>query len=369
MTKQLKIDTIPIQTIGPKGLVRDPILEAWFVRKLANVAVPPFKAIVEPQTRVSVERPTAIRPSNLAGCERKIVLQEAAIQACAGPWIEVIPAALATKFDFGTHIHRTIQGAIPELAHEIKVSYKTLQGTLDTRANRTVIDYKSIDKKGFSALKRSGVAREDHAGQNNLYSVADGAEKSAVLYILKDGETEAKLDADHLLAFSGPSDVALADLWDDKAERIRDHVKAGSLPAYESVLECRWCGRKSECWARLAQDTELHSRIVGVTFSDFARVVGELSPGENLDLVWNGANEHGSRLADNPELGAAVEVRRKDGTLLGHLPDEGSGSPTAQILAKHLRNGGRAVTTITEITGGTEDKPNNGCNLLLLLSN
>lgn len=352
-------------------MTRDLALEAWFLMRLGSMAIPPFAAHIEDQERISEDRPTAIRPSNLGGCERKIAIQETLIGDGAGPWIETIPAALATKFDFGTHIHRVIQGAIPDLAHEIKVAYRGIPGTFDTRVDGCVIDWKTIERKGAAAIKKAGKAREDHHGQVNLYAVADapsGTSRAAVGYIIKDGETATTFDADHILIFSGPIDVALADAWANKADRIRAHVAAESLPVYEPVLECRWCPVKAECFRRMPVEAEQHSKIVGSTMAEPERLAAfmALAQGDELRVEWEPSNAFGPRMSDDDTKAAAVMVFGPDGRQVGYLPATGSG--TADGIARHLRNGGRVKATVKELTGGVAGKENRGVNVLLLLS-
>ena len=107
-----------------------------------------------------------------------------------------------------------------------------------------------------------------------------------------------------------------------------------------------------------------HSKVVGTTFRDQNLAEIGLTAGEKLALVWEPDNEHGTRLADG--IGAAVKVCRKDGHHLGYLPD--STAPTASLVARHLRSGGSAHAVVSELTGGTPDKPSIGINLEIWLS-
>ena len=67
------------------------------------------------------------------------------------------------------------------------------------------------------------------------------------------------------------------------------------------------------------------------------------------------------REEDNPVDANAVAVCRRNGGQLGYLPAK----LAADIVAR-LRQGFRFAAYLTEVTGGEEDKPNLGANLLIL---
>lgn len=341
--------------------MRDPGFEAHLLGLLAG-PVPPFLALGEPLTRRYTTDRDILRPSGMGNCPRRLALEVQAL-----PFERTIEALSMDRMDFGTHMHAWIQGLVPG-RHEVKVASMALAGSLDTlNPDGRVLDYKSIDQKGFKAVVKADAAREDHKHQVNWYCAQTPAQMYTVVYVGKSGPTSADISPETLACYTYPVDVARAAEWDLLATEIRDHAKAGSLPVYEAVLACRWCPVQAACWARLPGETEFGTKINGSTFrgQDGNLVLSRLVPGQELRLEHEPSNEYGSRITD--DMGAAVKVMW--GPLhLGYLPDEGSGARTAQVVARHLMAGGRAKAMVKEITGGRDGAETYGCNLTILLS-
>lgn len=340
--------------------MRDTEFETWLLGRLAGVEIPAFVAPTEPETRAIAELKDILRPSGMYKCERQL-----AILAGSVPFESTIDAALRTKFDFGTHIHKTIQAALPEYLHEVQIQGPWLKGSLDTSADggTRVLDYKTADKKTFRAVIKAGEAREDHVKQISWYGRHHRAELVTVIYVLKDTETSTTFDADHVAAFTSAVPGGEHE-FDAKAERIKAHLKAGSLPAFEPALECRWCSVKEACCKAKPQEMEFHTKLVGQTFReglDLAAI--GLEEGQELTLAWEPENTYGSRITE--DQGAAIKVLAGD-RQLGYVPD--TGVPTAQIIARHIKAGGRTKAVITDLTSGVAGKENRGVNLLVLLS-
>lgn len=82
-------------------------------------------------------------------------------------------------------------------------------------------------------------------------------------------------------------------------------------------------------------------------------VVAACAVGERLYLV---------REPRNPVSRHAIIVLRLDGTQLGYLPDH-----TAEELAEEMDAGVAAWAQVNELTGGTEEKPTLGMNLVVFV--
>ncbi len=346
--------------------MRDSALESYLIERLAPIEVPLFVAPTGPQARTLSKTEDVLRPSSMGKCERALALLVGSL-----PVVQTIDASTLTKFDFGTHVHGVVQKALAGARHEVKVRRGSLKGSFDTELLdfpcNPILDWKTADKRTSSAVKKAGAPRDDHAAQVNFYAVANGSQRAAVVYLPKVGDTQ--IDLSGLVAFSFDADVGLADEWEAKAQRVRAHVERKTLPPIVELLECRWCPVKSQCVRSQGADPTLdiwHSKIVGTTFRDQSLADIGLTVGEKIALVWEPDNEHGSRLDEEGKVGAAVKACRQDGHHLGYLPD--SNSPTAALVAHHLRRGGTAHAVLTELTGGTAEKTNVGLNIEVWLS-
>ncbi len=80
------------------------------------------------------------------------------------------------------------------------------------------------------------------------------------------------------------------------------------------------------------------TKVVGVTFDGRQEVVAQLAPGEEVLL---------RRQPNNPHDPHAVQVVRRDGSVVGYLS-----SALAGRLAPHLDRGARYRATVTAVTGG-----------------
>lgn len=337
--------------------MRDEALEAWLIERLSGVDLAGFEAPTEPAVRVATDIRDVLRPSRMAGCERMLALMAGSLPLTAEWSVKSL-----TAVNFGTHVHKRIQAVLPG-HHEIKVEGPWLRGSLDTAGHTTVIDYKTIDKKGAGAVKKAGKPRDDHWAQVTWYARHHGKPRASVVYVPKTAETEA--DLTKLMAFTG--DVPdLPHEFDLKAHRILAHIEAETLPAYEPQLACRWCPVRAACGKARPVEMEFHTKLVGQTFReglDLAAI--GLEEGQELTLIWEPENQYGSRITE--DQGAAVKVMAGD-RQLGYVPDEGSGVPTAQIIARHFKAGGKVKAVITNLTGGVEGRENRGVNLLILCS-
>lgn len=199
--------------------------------------------------------------------------------------------------------------------------------------------------------------------QVTWYARHFGANKAGIVYLEK-GKDGISLTG-KLMAFTG--DVPdLPHEFDLKAHRILGHLEAETLPAYEPQLACRWCPVRAACGKTKPAEMEFHTKLCGQTFReglDLAAI--GLEEGQELTLIWEPENQYGSRITE--DQGAAVKVVAGD-RQLGYVPDEGSGVPTAQIIARHFKAGGKVKAVITNLTGGVEGRENRGVNLLVLCS-
>ena len=203
-----------------------------------------------------------------------------------------------------------------------------------------------------------------------IRDMAQGKNFAALTVIPKSGHPMTHVmwvdaDDEHVL-INTELGRAKAAAMDERAEGILGHVKAGTLPRYEQIVECRWCDHKAACQSALVAEAKagahewrhINSKVVGTTFRageyDWPTI---LVPGAALELVWDKDNPHGPRRGDG--TAAAVKVI-SEGHHLGFLP--ATGSPTAEIVSDHLAAGGTASCRVTEVTGGGPGK-NHGLNI------
>lgn len=100
---------------------------------------------------------------------------------------------------------------------------------------------------------------------------------------------------------------------------------------------------------------EFYSKVVGVTFkndngSDRQAILKKCRQGEKLHLVHKPTAEY-------PE---AMAVCRANGEQLGHLKTE-----VAEEVLEALEEGIAVGCEMSELTGGTKDRPTRGCNILV----
>lgn len=312
-----------------------------------------------------------VRPSGIHRCARAQVL---ASKLDPEETFELNPKT-ALAFAVGTAIHEIIQGKLPEVPAEEQWNSGAMTGHSDLRIIRGVeslvlADIKTCNVEAYLEVAKKG-PKPEHVAQANWYAVQAGCPFGAIVYVNKNGTIPAGLKADKDLNPTyqvHPFDVdpALAAEMDDKARGILDHVKAGTLPRYEQVLECRWCDHRAACQAALVADAKsgdrewrhINSKVVGTTFRAGGFNWSEvLTAGSPLVLEWDKDNPHGPRRTDG--TAAAVKVIA-EGHHIGFLP--ATGSPTAEIVSDHLAGGGTVSCRVTELTGGGPGK-NHGLNI------
>ena len=94
-----------------------------------------------------------------------------------------------------------------------------------------------------------------------------------------------------------------------------------------------------------------HTKVAGI--SRHQRIAKQCDEGDVLSL---------EREPDNPADPNAIKVSREDGPQIGYIP-----AHTARDLAKKMDAGEPVYAVISEITGGTEDKPTTGINLKITI--
>lgn len=92
---------------------------------------------------------------------------------------------------------------------------------------------------------------------------------------------------------------------------------------------------------------KFHSKVAGA--SHYQDAIKKCKKKEKLKLV---------REPDNPYDSNAISVWNKAGMQIGHLKKE-----VAAEIAPVLDNGTWVNVEVSEITGGTADKPTRGCNI------
>ncbi|MCH9020195.1 MAG: HIRAN domain-containing protein [Proteobacteria bacterium] len=111
-----------------------------------------------------------------------------------------------------------------------------------------------------------------------------------------------------------------------------------------------------------------HTKVVGVTFrnndgSDRQDIIARCRPGDELALSSEPENPH----ADHAVAVYCNQRRWFRGVKtfqIGYLPEE---SGVAAGVFEHIEAGGGGEAQITDVTGGTRDKPTMGVNIRITL--
>jgi hypothetical protein len=242
-------------------------------------------------------------------------------------------------------------------------------------------DLKTTSGEAFAEVALAGEPKAHHVGQVNWYAYHAGYKRWALIYLNKNGTVpkaaQAKLKAAYpdgapslVLAFGG--DVVEPVEEDSKALRIIDAIAERRLPSLAANQGdgCRWCYMKAHCEAEAIRESaagaglkhaEWNSKVAGTTFRKASFPLGELEPGEALELVWEPDNQH-APVEAGQSIAVAVYAR---GEHIGYLPSKDS--PTASLVAAHIRTGGEARALVEEVTGGTAGKANHGVNIRIKL--
>lgn len=310
-----------------------------------------------------------VRPSGIHRCDRAQVLA-----ARLDPTETIqLPRKLALAFEVGTKTHEIVQGNLSEVPSEETWDSGVMTGHSDLRLVREgiLLDLKTINVEGYVEVFKNG-PKPEHVAQVTWYAVQAGCTGAAIVYINKNGTIPAGLkpktgDLDPTYqVLPIEVDETIAAGMDIKAHRILTHVKSGTLPRYEQVLECRWCDHKAACHKALADDARLtgaqrfrhiNTKVVGTTFRKNGPDWTTCEAGYPLELEWDKDNPHGPRRADGTAQAVKVSLQ---GVHIGFLP--ATGSPTAEIVSDHLAAGGTASARVTEVTGGGPGK-NHGLNI------
>lgn len=208
------------------------------------------------------------RASGIWRCERALVFE-------AFRPGEKLTATTILTFGIGHFVHAVIQAHFPGAPAE--ESWRTPHLTLhsDQRFidDSRIVDYKTSGADGWLAARLSGRPKNEHAVQGTIYAVAAGCEWVTILYINKNGaltraqrasrewkafkahhEALGVTPSELLAAYTFRADARIARGADSKARRIRDHVAAGTLPAYTPYPEmlrrggeCQYCPVQSAC--------------------------------------------------------------------------------------------------------------------------
>ncbi len=125
--------------------------------------------------------------------------------------------------------------------------------------------------------------------------------------------------------------------------------------AWQSHIVC------VDCWRRLKSESSnpdrdlsgrtIHTKIVGVTADDHQDNIELLDEGEALKLVREPSNPHDRN---------AIAVEISDGDALGYISRD-----LAAELAPAMDAGQYFKCTVTALTGGTDEQPAKGVNILI----
>ena len=133
----------------------------------------------------------------------------------------------------------------------------------------------------------------------------------------------------------GPGDVSpAAEFVDGLFERAEEFLNEGEL-------------------AGLANASQFHTKIVGVSFEGRQAVAASLEVGQRLLVV---------REPDNPHDPNAVAVRTEDGRPVGYLK-----RLIAAAIAPKMDRGAEYTATVQSLTGGSSASPSLGVNVLVSL--
>ncbi len=354
------------------------------------------------------------RASGIYKCEAALV-NEAKIAHIA----RSLTARSILTLHTGHFIHALMQSRFPDVPAEETWQSPWMGGHSDQRWPLDMDDYKTIHADGYVKVVTAGRPKNEHVVQASWYAIraqeqGHGCKHARIIYVNKNGtipETSKKTwkaFSDHHKATYGiepspflhvlrfPACPRLAAAADAKAKRVREHVDAGTVPLCEAktrsdVRICWDCkevdaaiaelagqpfpdetaespqfqewrapdqGGRPVRWARWA------SKVVGRTFRsvDDATVLTMVKPGHRMRLEWDWQNPHGPRLPGGHAAAIKV-IHEPSNTWLGFLP--ATQSPTATKVALMLQSGGNAWAEVSELTGGTADKPTVGVNLYI----
>ena len=101
----------------------------------------------------------------------------------------------------------------------------------------------------------------------------------------------------------------------------------------------------------IANAPSFHTKVVGVTFDDRQDIVGGLRRGDELALV---------REPDNAHDPNAIRVATADGAQIGYLR-----RIIAAAIAPEIDRGAAYRASVTDVTGGADDKASRGVNVLV----
>jgi hypothetical protein len=312
-----------------------------------------------------------VRPSGIHRCARAQVL---AARLDPQELIQ-LPRKVALAFEVGTKTHEIIQSNLAEVPAEETWDSGAMTGHSDLRLveDGILIDLKTINVEGYLEVFRNG-PKPEHVGQVSWYAVQAGCAVAAIVYINKNGTIPAGLKRTCLpkVGELDPTyqvcpievDRVVAEDMDKKAQVIKNHVAAATLPKFAEIAECRFCDHRTACYAARAKEAttehgwrHINSKVVGTTFRAGGYDWTKAESGTALELEWDKDNPHGPRREDGTAQAVKVLL---DGVHIGFLP--ASTSPTAQIVSDHLAAGGTASARVTEITGGGPGK-NHGMNI------
>jgi len=193
-----------------------------------------------------------IRPkasaSQLHRCIRALVLE----QYRETPRESLPPRALLA-FKVGHAVHELIQAKL-DAACEERWETPYVIGHSDARMGNLLVDFKTIHADGFIQIVKEG-PKWEHQLQCNWYAVQAGCEFGAIVYINKNGRltdeqrktTGWKGDAEWVKAWRFKVEPDLAQAYEDKAKEILQHVEDGTLPEFEYVDDCKFCGVRAAC--------------------------------------------------------------------------------------------------------------------------
>lgn len=188
--------------------------------------------------------------SQLHRCIRALVLE----QAKTTPR-EALPARALLAFKVGHAVHELIQAKL-DAACEERWETPFVIGHSDARMGNLVVDFKTIHADGFIQIVKDG-PKWEHQMQCNWYAIRAGCDFGAIVYVNKNGRltdeqrktTGWKGDAEWVKAWRFKVDADLAQAYEDKAKQMLEHVEYGTLPEYDEIDECRFCGVRSACEA------------------------------------------------------------------------------------------------------------------------